>query len=61
MLFVLFTKYNQNNQVEEDEMGGSCSTNGDKKNAYRLLVENPEGKRPRCWWVDNITMDYLNS
>jgi hypothetical protein len=21
-------QYNKNNQVEEDEMGGSCSTNG---------------------------------
>jgi hypothetical protein len=26
--FVLFAKYNQNNQVEEDEIGGLCSTNG---------------------------------
>jgi hypothetical protein len=30
-------------------------------NAYRLLVEKPEGKRPqgrrRCRWVDNIKMD----
>jgi hypothetical protein len=42
-------------------MGGSCSTNGEKRNAYRLLVGNPEGKRPlgrpRCRWVDNIRMD----
>jgi hypothetical protein len=27
-------------------MGGVCSTNGEKKNAYRILVETPEGKRP---------------
>jgi hypothetical protein len=27
-------------------MGGSCSTNGEKRNAYRLLVGNPEGKSP---------------
>jgi hypothetical protein len=26
-----FTKYNQNNQVKEDEMGKSCSTNGGRK------------------------------
>jgi hypothetical protein len=42
-------------------MGGSCSTNGEKRNAYRLLVGKPEGKRPlgrpRCRWVDNIRMD----
>jgi hypothetical protein len=34
---------------------------GEKRNAYRLLVGKPEGKRPlgrlRCRWVDNIRMD----
>jgi hypothetical protein len=39
-------------------MGGPCSTNGEKRNAYRLLVGKPDGKRPlgrpRCRWVDNI-------
>jgi hypothetical protein len=39
-------------------MGGPCSTNGEKRNAYRLLVGKPEGKRPlrrpRRRWVDNI-------
>jgi hypothetical protein len=33
----------------------------EKMNAYRLLVEKPEGTRPlgrpRCRWVDNIRMD----
>jgi hypothetical protein len=33
----------------------------EKRNAYRLLVGKPEGKRPlgrtRRWWVDNIRMD----
>jgi hypothetical protein len=27
-------------------MGRACSTNGEKMNAYRLLVEKAEGKRP---------------
>jgi hypothetical protein len=27
-------------------MGGECSASGEKRNAYRLWVENPEGKRP---------------
>jgi hypothetical protein len=40
---------------------GACSTNGGKRNAYRLLVGKPEGKRPlgrpRRSWVDNIRMD----
>jgi hypothetical protein len=34
---------------------------GEKKNAYRILVGNPEGKRPlgrtRSRWVNNIKMD----
>jgi hypothetical protein len=34
---------------------------GEKRNANRLLVRKPEGKRPlgrpRCRWVDNIMMD----
>jgi hypothetical protein len=44
-----------------NEMGGACSTNGEKRNAYRILMGEPEGKRPpgrprrRC--VDNIKMD----
>jgi hypothetical protein len=42
-------------------MGMACSTNGDKRNAYRILVGKPEGKRPlgrpRRRWVDNIKMD----
>jgi hypothetical protein len=35
--------------------------NGPKRNAYRILLGKPEGKRqlqrPRYWWVDNIKMD----
>jgi hypothetical protein len=27
-VFLFLAKYNQNNQVEEDEIGGACSTNG---------------------------------
>jgi hypothetical protein len=42
-------------------MGGSCSTNEEKRNVNRLLVGKPEGKRPlerpRRRWVDNIRMD----
>jgi hypothetical protein len=44
-------------------MGGACSTNGEKRNAYRLLVGEPEGKRPlgrpTHRWVDNIRMDLV--
>jgi hypothetical protein len=42
-------------------MGRECSTNGEKRNAYRVLVGKPEGKGPlwrqRRRWVDNIKMD----
>jgi hypothetical protein len=35
---------------------------GEKRNAYRILVGNPEGKRPlgrpRCRWVGNIKIDF---
>jgi hypothetical protein len=35
--------------------------NREKRSAYRILVGNPEGKRPlerpRSWWVDNIKLD----
>jgi hypothetical protein len=37
-------------------VGRACSTNGKKRNAYRLLVGKPEGT-PKPRWVDNIKMD----
>jgi hypothetical protein len=33
--------------------------NGEKRNAYRLLVGKPEGKRPLGTWMDNIRMDLV--
>jgi hypothetical protein len=42
-------------------MSRACSTHGDKKNTYRILVGKPEGNksvgRPRRRWEDNIRMD----
>jgi hypothetical protein len=42
-------------------LGGAFSTNGGKRNAYRLLVGKPEGKRPlgitRHRLLDNIKMN----
>jgi hypothetical protein len=39
-------------------MGRACSTNGEKRDAYRILVGKPEGKRPlgrsRRRWVDTM-------
>jgi hypothetical protein len=42
-------------------MGRACSTKGEKRNPYRILVGRPEEKRPlgrpRRRWVDNIKID----
>jgi hypothetical protein len=43
-------------------MGKAYSTNGKKRNAYRILLAGkPEEKRPlgrpKCRWVDNVKMD----
>jgi hypothetical protein len=32
---------------------------GEKRNAYRILVGKPEGRRPLRRWVDNIKMDLI--
>jgi hypothetical protein len=44
-------------------MGGEYSTNGEKRNAYMLLVGKPGGRSqlgtPRRRWVDNITRDLV--
>jgi hypothetical protein len=46
-----------NNQVEEDKMGEACNTNGEKRNAYRLLEGKRPLVRPRRRWMDNIRID----
>jgi hypothetical protein len=42
-------------------MGEACSTNGEKMNAYRILMGKSERKRPlgrpRHRWVDDNKMD----
>jgi hypothetical protein len=42
-------------------MGRACSTNREKRTVYRILVGQPEGKRPlgrpRRRWEDNIKLD----
>jgi hypothetical protein len=41
-------------------MTRACSTNGEKRNVYKLLMGSPERKRPlgipKCRWMDNIEM-----
>ena len=42
-------------------MGGACSTYGERRVVYRVLVGKPEGKRPlgvpRSRWEDNTKMN----
>jgi hypothetical protein len=46
--------------MKEDEMGRTCSTY-ETRNAYSILIEKPERKRPlgraRLRWKINIRMD----
>ena len=43
-------------------MGGGCSTYGERRGVYRVLVGKHEGKkplgRPRRRWEDNMKMDF---
>jgi hypothetical protein len=43
---------------------GHVARKREKRNVYRTLVGNPDGKRPlgrpRCRWIDNIKMDLLD-
>jgi hypothetical protein len=49
-LFLVFLLF-----LRKNEMGRACSTNGEKRNTYRILVGKPERKgalgRPRRMWV----------
>jgi hypothetical protein len=48
-------------QIKKNEMGGACSTDGESKGVYRVMVGKPVGMRPlgrpRRRWEDNIKMD----
>jgi hypothetical protein len=43
-------------------LAGHAARMGPKRNAYRIMAGNPEGKRPlgrrRRRWMDNIKMDF---
>jgi len=58
---VLLTKFYTGDQIEKNEMGGTCSMYGGVGGAYRVLVGKTKGKtplgRPRLRWENNIKMD----
>jgi hypothetical protein len=41
---VLFAKYNQNNEIKEDEVGGTCSPNGGKEKCVKVFGGKARGK-----------------
>jgi hypothetical protein len=47
--------------IKKNEIGGACSSDGEGRGMYRVLVGKPEGKgslgRPRRRWEDNSRMD----
>jgi len=47
--------------MKKNEIGGACSTYGNRRGARTVLVGRREGKRPleipRSRWEDNIKMD----
>jgi hypothetical protein len=57
---VLLTLYFSGYKIEG--MGGACSTYGEGRDVYRVLVGKAEGRRPlerhRRSWEDNIKMDF---
>jgi hypothetical protein len=47
-------------------MGRACSTNGGRRNAYRIMVGEPEGRRPLgrqilCFWTLSIILSLSKS
>jgi hypothetical protein len=59
---MLFIRYNQNDQVKEDEMGRACSTHGREEGSMQAFGGKLEGKRllgrPRSRWEDDIKIDH---
>jgi hypothetical protein len=55
-------QYCPGDKIEKNEMDGTCSTQGDRRGVFRVLVVKPEVKRPlgrpRLRWEDNIKMDF---
>jgi len=52
------TQYYSDDKIEKNEMGGVCSSYGEGRGVYRVLLGKPGGKRPmgrpRLRWEDNI-------
>jgi hypothetical protein len=42
----LLTHNCEDDKIEKNEIGGTCSVEGERRGVYRVLVGKPEGKRP---------------
>ena len=53
--------YYSDDQIYKTELGRACSTHGERKGVYRVLVAKPEGRRPlerpsRRWEVIKVNL-----
>jgi hypothetical protein len=57
----VLTQYFVGDKIEKNEVGGACSSDGEGRGMYTVLVGKPEGTRPlgrpRYRWDDNIKID----
>jgi hypothetical protein len=57
----LLTQYCTGDQIEKNDVGGACSTYGNGRGLYRVLVGKTVRKRPlgrpKHRWDNNIKMD----
>jgi hypothetical protein len=60
--YLCLTQYFSGDKIDKNLIDGACSTYGEKRGVYRILVGKPEGKRPpgspRHRWEDNIKLDH---
>jgi hypothetical protein len=61
MFICVILHYCSGDKIENNEMSGTCSSDGEGRGVYRVLVGKPEGKRtlrrPRLRWEDKFKMD----
>jgi hypothetical protein len=57
----LLCQYCTGDQIKKNEVGGACSTYGNGRGVYRVLMGKTVGKRPlgrpKHRWDNNIKMD----